>query len=95
MMPCLFAGVLLCGAAGSASGEPEGREAVIFHIKGDVKVQRAGEAAWNDAYVGVPLQDAAKVRTGLDSEAEIALDGEADNIVCLNEKTEFMIDKKN
>ena len=76
-------GLISCGGGGD--------EARIFHIKGDVKVQKAGETEWKKATVDMTLKSGDKIKTGAGSETELALDKKAKTVMRLDKRTEVKL----
>jgi len=63
------------------------REAEIIFVKGEVKIQRAGEVEWVDAKKGMRLSDGDTAKTGKASSVEIAFDMDKKNVIRLEENS--------
>ena len=85
-----LAAFCFCGIASAQDG------AVMFFVKGEVKIQHAGEEFWSVAQKDMELRSSDKIKTGAGGEAEVSLDGSDKNIIKLHPNTEVtMEDVKN
>ena len=82
--------VLLMACSGQSFCEEEG--AKIIYLKGQVKVQRAGEDFWILAKKGMMLNEKDKVKTFIGSDVEIALDSTSKNVIRLEPNTEVTLE---
>ena len=89
--------VLMCVAAlalSASSALAESKNAEIIYTKGEVKMQGQGDISWITAEEGMLVTDGDKIKTSKSSAAEIALDEDADNVIRIEEQTEFKLEDK-
>lgn len=68
-------------------------EAKIVYIKGEVKLQKAGQISWVTAGEGMIIEDGDRIKTFKNSTAEIAIDKDKKNIIKIEQETEMLMEK--
>jgi hypothetical protein len=84
--------LILLVAVNAANSETDGQAKVIY-VKGNVKIQRAGDDFWILAKRGMVVNDQDKIKTFIASEVEIALDSTLKNIVKIEPDTQITLEE--